>query len=108
MIDSTAVADIAIGGQVSLTSTGSGLVHGGYGTDRSPVGQQDTVFTRVDLRKITAGLSGRTSHFLGSVGVQYLGGESGSVLLRELPSGQLTTKFAVHSLGLMYSLTVMF
>ena len=74
----------------------------------SPVGAHDTVFTRVDLRKITAGVSGRTTHFLGSVGVQYVTGESDPILLRELPSGQLTTTFKVNSLGLLYSMSVLF
>jgi hypothetical protein len=108
VIDSTAVVNIAIGGHLNLTSDRSWTLHGGYATDRSPVGPHDTVFTKVDLQKITAGVSGRTTHFLGSIGVQYLAGSSDSILLRDLPAGQLATKFKVNSLGMLYSLSVLF
>jgi hypothetical protein len=108
VIDSTAVVNVAIGGHLNLTSDRSWIVHGGYAADGSPVGEHDTVFTKVNLQKITAGVSGRTTHFLGSIGVQYVTGESGSIPLRDLPSGQLTTTFKVKSLGMLYSLSVMF
>jgi len=107
-IDSTGVINVALGGQLKLKSDGSWVVHGGYGTDRSPVGPNDTVFTKVDLKKITAGISGRTTHFLGSIGVQYLAGESDPIPLRDLPAGQVTTSFKVSSVGFIYSLSVLF
>ena len=92
----------------NLTDTGSWVVHGGYGTDRSPVGPHDTVFTKVDLQKLTGGISARTSRFVGSIGVQYLTGTSDPIELRQLPNGQLSTVVAVHNLGLVYSLSVTF
>jgi long-subunit fatty acid transport protein len=109
MVDSRAVVNIAVGGHYNLTSDGKWLVHGGYGTDRSPVGEQDTLFTKIHLQKFTAGLSGRTKHVLGSLGIQYSTGSSNAVLLRQLQSGQhFTTNFDVSSLGLVYSLALLF
>jgi hypothetical protein len=64
--------------------------------------------TKVDLHKFTGGVSGRASHFLGSFGLQYETGSSDEIVLRDLPSGQLTTKFKVNSLGFVYSLSVLF
>jgi opacity protein-like surface antigen len=108
VIDSRTVVDVAAGGHLELTSSGSWIVHGGYGTSRSPVGPHDTVFTKMHLQKVTAGVSGRTSRFLGSFGIQYLWGDSGPVTLRELPSGTLTTRFGVSHFGFVYSLAVLF
>jgi len=73
----------------------------------SPVGPADTVFTKVDLHKFTGGVSRRTSHFLGSFGLHETG-SSDEIVLRDLRSGQLTTKFNVKSLGFVYSLSVLF
>jgi hypothetical protein len=108
VIDSTAVVNLAIGGHFNLTSDSSWVVHGGYATDRSPVGPNDTVFTKVNLQKITLGVSGRATHFLGSIGVQYFAGASDPIPLRDLPAGQVTTTFKVNSVGLLYSLSVLF
>ncbi len=107
-IHTQAVADIALGGRLNLTSNGSWTLHAGYGTDRSPVGPNDSYFTKVNLQKLTAGVSGRTSRFLGSIGLQYLTGQSDPIALRELPAGQLSTTLTVHSFGLVYSLSVTF
>jgi hypothetical protein len=61
----------------------------------------------VNLHKITVDLSGRTDHFLGSIGVQYLAGESGAIPLRALRTGQPTTAFKVNNVGLIHSLSVL-
>ena len=109
VIDSRAVVNIAIGGHYNLTSDGKWVIHGGYGTDRSPVGEADTEFTKVHLQKMTIGLSGRTKFFLGSLGLQYLSGSSDPVLLRQLQGGrQFTTSFEVANLGFVYSLALLF
>lgn len=108
-VDSRAVVNIAVGGHYNLTSDGKWVLHAGYGTDRSPVGEGDTEFTKVHLQKITLGLSARTKFFLGSLGMQYLGGSSSPVLLRQLQSGQLlTTSFDVSNVGFVYSLALLF
>jgi hypothetical protein len=108
VIDSRTVVNVAAGGHFDLTSSGAWVVHGGYGTDRSPAGDADTTFTRVHLQKITAGLSGRTSRILGSLGIQYLWGTSDPITLRQLPSGALSTRFKITNLGAVYSLAVLF
>jgi long-subunit fatty acid transport protein len=109
VIDSRAVVNVAVGGHYDLTADGKWVVHGGYATDRSPVGDQDTLFTKVHLQKLTLGVSGRTKYFLGSLGVQYASGSSGTILLRELQNGQrFTTTFDVANLGFVYSLALLF
>jgi len=108
VIDPKTVANLAVGGHFKLTPEGAWTVHGGFATDMSPVGTADTVFTKVDLHKFTGGVSARTSHFLGSFGLQYESGSSDEIVLRDLSSGQLTTQFKVKSLGFVYSLTVLF
>ena len=108
VVDSRTVTNIAIGGQYNLTSNGAWIVHGGYGTDRLPVGDQDTMFTKANLQKFSVGISARTTHFLGSFGVHQVTGVSEPVILRELPSGQVSTKFHLSSLGLVCSLSVLF
>ncbi len=109
VVDSRAVMNVAVGGHYNLTADGKWVVHGGYATDRSPVGDRDTLFTRVNLQKLTLGVSGRTKYFLGSLGVQYAKGSSGTVLLRELQNGQrFSTTFDVSNLGFVYSLALLF
>ena len=48
------------------------------------------------------------SHVGWSVGVHQVTGVSEPVILRELPSGQVSTKFHLSSLGLVCSLSVLF
>ena len=109
VIDSRAVVNVAVGGHYTLTSNGTWVLHAGYATDLSPVGSEDTVFTKVNLQKITAGLSGRTKLFLGSIGVQYSMGSSDPILLSELQNGQrFTTHFDVANLGFVYSFALLF
>jgi long-subunit fatty acid transport protein len=109
VIDSRAVVNVAAGGHYNLTASGKWVVHGGYATDRSPVGDQDTVFTKVHLHKVTVGLSGRTKYVLGSLGLQYASGSSNPIPLRPVQSGrQFTTNFDVSGFGAVYSLALLF
>jgi hypothetical protein len=63
----------------------------------------------VNLQKVTVGLTGQTKLFLGSLGLQYVSGTSGTFTLRTLPDGTpIQTRFDVSNLGLIYSLTLMF
>jgi hypothetical protein len=108
-IDSRAVTNIAIGGQVRLKDGGSWTVHGGYATDRSPVGTDDTLFTRVNMQVVTAGISGQAKFVLGSVGVRYQAGTTDEIVLRQLQNGQqLATRLKISNLGLVYSVAVRF
>jgi len=109
VIDSRAVVNIAIGGHYNLTTDRKWVLHGGYATDRSPVGSEDTVFTKVHLQKATLGVSGRTKYVLGSLGLQYASGSSGAIELRQLQGGQrFSTNFDISNSGAVYSLALLF
>jgi hypothetical protein len=109
VVDSRAVTNVAIGGQVHLTSSGAWTLHGGYATDRSPVGADDTSFTHADMQVVTAGVSARTKVVLASVGIRYQTGTTGDITLRLLQNGQpLRTRLTLSSLGLVYSIAIRF
>ncbi len=76
VIDPQAVVDLALGGQVNLTSSGSWKLHGGYATDRSPAGPDDEFFTKIDMQAFTAGVSGRAGIVLASIGIRDETGKS--------------------------------
>jgi hypothetical protein len=108
-VDSRAVTNIAVGGQMQLREGGSWTVHGGYATDRSPVGTDDTLFTRVNMQVVTAGLSGRAKFVLASVGVRYQAGTTDEIALLQMQNGQqFGTRLKISNLGLVYSVTVRF
>jgi hypothetical protein len=98
-----------MGGRYQLTANRAWTLHAGFATDGSPVGDNDTAFTKVNLRHITVGLSARTKLFLGSLGLRYSRGKSGAVVLgRRADGSEVTTIFRVSSIGLVYSLALLF
>jgi hypothetical protein len=108
-VDSRAVVNLAIGGQLRLKDGGAWTVHGGYATDRSPVGADDTLYTRVNMQVVTAGISGRAKIVLGSVGVRYQAGTTDDIVLRQLHDGPpVRTRLKISNLGLVYSVAVRF
>jgi hypothetical protein len=109
IIDSTSVVNVVVGGRFNLSSNGVWRLHGGYGTDRSPVGPNDTNFTKVDLQNWTVGISGRASIILASLGLRVSTGTSDPITLRTLTNGQpLQTTLKATSVGLVYSVAVLF
>ena len=109
VIDPQVVVNLAVGGQVNLTSSGSWKLHGGFTTDRSPVGPADTFFTKIHMQAFTVGVSGRTSILLGSVGLRFESGTSGELTLRRFQDAQpLTTRLKVSNIGVVYSLALLF
>ncbi len=109
VIDSRSVINVAVGGRYNLNSDGAWKLHGGWARDGSPVGDQDTAFTKIDLSKITVGLSGRTKYFLGSAGIQYTSGTSDEITLARLQDGRaLSTTLGVKALGFLYSVALLF
>jgi hypothetical protein len=109
VIDPAAVVNIAIGGRYHLAERGSWMLHGGYATDRSPVGPEDTFFTKAHMQAVTMGVSGRTKLLLGSVGFRYEWGTTGELALRrfqDLP--QLKTRFKLSAIGIVYSVGLLF
>jgi hypothetical protein len=109
VIDVQAVVNLAVGGQVNLTSSGSWKLHGGYTTDRSPVGPDDTFFTQVHMQAFTLGMSGRKGLLLGSIGLRYATGKSGDIPLRAFQDVQpVTTRLKVSNVGIVYSVALLF
>jgi hypothetical protein len=103
------VVNLAIGGRYLLKQNGAVTLHAGYATDRSPVGEDDTAFTKVHLQNLTAGVSARTKWLLGSFGVHYASGQSDPLVLRPGANGTtFDTSFKVSNVGLVYSLAVLF
>lgn len=86
-IDSRAVTNLAVGGQFLLKQGGAWTLHGGYATDQSPVGADDTQFTRVDMQAVTVGISGTAKFVLGSVGIRCQAGTADQIVLRQLQGG---------------------
>ena len=109
VIDPQAVVNLAVGGQMNLTSSGSWKLHGGYSADRSPVGPEDTFFTQIHMQAFTVGVSGRTSLLLGSIGLRYETGTSGDIPLRRYQDADpLTTRLKVSNVGIVYSVALLF
>jgi hypothetical protein len=108
-VDLRTVANLAIGGRYQLMRDRTWALHGGYATDRSPVGETDTAFTKVNLQHVTVGVSGRAGVFLGSVGFRYSSGRTDSIALGPMADGSVfDTTFKVSSYGLVYSLALLF
>jgi len=85
------------------------MIHGGFATDRSPVGPDDTFFTKAHMQALTVGVSGRTSLILGSVGIRYDWGTTGEIALRRLQEiPQLKTRFKLSTIGVVYSVGLLF
>jgi hypothetical protein len=109
VVDSRAVVNVAIGGLYKLTSNGVWKLHGGFSTDRTPVGPSDTRFTKVNMQTWTVGFSGSTRIVLGSFGVRYENGVTEDYTLRHLQNGEaIRTKIKVSNLGLVYSFAFRF
>ncbi len=107
-VDGRGVVNVAVGGRYGLSEGGAWTLHGGYATDRSPVGDNDTAFTRVNQQRMTVGVSGRTSLLVTSVGVQYVRGRTDPLSFDTLPESTNETRFTVSTIGLVYSVSVLF
>jgi hypothetical protein len=98
-----------VGGQLNLVSGGRLRLHGGFATDRSPVGPNDTLFTKVNMGVWTVGASFRTSFILGSAGIRFASGTTAEIALPGLPGGEGThSELYVSSIGPVHSVAVLF
>lgn len=106
---SKAIANVSVGGHVLLTSNGIWRLHFGAGSDISPVGDEDQVFTRVDLYGWTLGLSGTKAGFEFTAGLNYRTGSSDDVIVRNLQNGErVQSGIDVRTLGFIYALAYKF
>jgi hypothetical protein len=103
------IANVAVGGQFLLSSSGVWRLHFGAGTDFSPVGDEDKVFTRVDLVSWSVGVSGTKGPLQFTAGVNYRSGSSDDIIVRNLQNGdQVKSGIDVKTIGLIYSLSYKF
>lgn len=106
---SRGLANVSFGGHFMLTSSGVWRLHFGAGTDNSPVGAADQVFTNVNLYRWSAGVSGTKGKFQFTAGVNYRGGSSDDVIVRDLQNGDLIKSgINIRTIGLIYSLSYKF
>jgi hypothetical protein len=109
VIDPELMFNIGIGGRYALTEQGGWVIHGGFAEDGSPVGPEDTVFAKADLRVVTVGVSGLTKLLPGSVGLRYERGTTGEITLRRLEGlPQFKTRFTLSAIGVVYSVVLLF
>lgn len=106
---SNGVVNVSAGGQVVLIENRSLRLHGGLGTNQSPVASADTIFTKADLVSWTLGLSGSFGKFQFAAGLNRNSGTADDVTLRNLLSGRIVTSSVdIHTLGFIYSLAYQF
>jgi hypothetical protein len=99
-----AIFNVGIGGQYALTRNHAWILHFGFNTDFSQVGEADEFFSKVDLYGFTLGLSGQTEHITASIGVNYVFGNTDNAKLAQL----LNTDISVKMIGIIYSLAYRF
>jgi hypothetical protein len=103
------VWNVSLGGRVALDEKQVWKLHAGFATDRSPVGDSDTFFSRVDLYAATVGITGEAFHIGGSLGVTYQFGRSDERTVPILGGGQVTlSKYTISNFGILYSASYRF
>jgi hypothetical protein len=102
--ENKAVVNVAVGGSYALTKNKVWILHFGFNTDFSPVGDADQYFSRVDLYGLTAGISGSVEGFTAAVGVNYQFGDASNVPLADV----LDSDISVNSWAIIYSLAYKF
>jgi hypothetical protein len=108
-VDSEAVVDILVGGRYRVSETGKLTVHGGFATANSGVGDTDDVFKKVNLTRISAGVSGSTEHLTFAGGFSYQSGTSGIYPVFTSQVGEaVNTTIDVSGFAFLYSVAVRF
>jgi hypothetical protein len=106
---SNGVVNVGAGGHILLFKERTLRLHGGVGTNGSPVNSADTIFTKSDLLSWTLGLSGSIKKFQFSAGLNTKTGDANNIILHNLLSGQpVTTAINVRTFGFIYSLAYQF
>jgi hypothetical protein len=106
---SDGVVNVGAGGHVQLVKSRKLLLHGGVGSNRSPVGAGDNIFNKVDLTTWSVGLSGTFGKFQFAAGLNRQSGRADNLTLRNLLNGDtVTSAVDVRTTGLIYSLAYQF
>jgi hypothetical protein len=98
----------AVGGHVRLFRDRDIRVHGGLAMDRSPVEEDDSIFTRIDLLSWTIGASGRFARFQFALGINRRSGTADDVLVELIGGRTVRTPLEVRTTGFIYSLAYQF
>jgi hypothetical protein len=106
---SKGIVNVGAGGHFRPFSGRDLRIHGGVGSNRSPVAEADEVFSKVDLTDWSIGVSGTLGKFQFAAGVNWQNGSAADVLLRNLLNGQeVHSSIDVHIAGFIYSLGYQF
>jgi hypothetical protein len=106
---SDGVVNVSAGGHVKLFRNRDLRLHAGAGNNQSPVGAEDTVFSRVDLLTWTIGASGTFGKFQFSAGFNHQSGNANDILLRNLLNERsVQSAIDVNMVGFIYSLAYQF
>ena len=106
---SDGIVNVAVGGHIRPMRERDFLVHGGFATSRSPVGDADQVFNHVNLASWTFGVSGARAKFQSAAGFNLRFGTTDDIVVRNLLSGDpFHTKVDVRTAGFIYSIAYQF
>ena len=108
MNSARSVVNVGIGGHHPLSKKFG--VHAGFSTDQSPVDDQaQSIFRKVDLSRITAGVSLTSTSLSGSLGFGYSFGSGTRQTLGSTESGQPTeTQLRVRTVNVLFALSYAF
>jgi hypothetical protein len=102
--DNRAIVNVAFGGSYALTANQVWVLHFGFHTDFSPVGDADEFFSKVDVYSATVGVSGSVAGFTAAIGVNYQFGDANNVPLADILDSDITIK----SIAIIYSVAYRF
>jgi hypothetical protein len=105
---SDSVVNIGAGGHFRLLKDRDLRIHGGVGSNQSPAGTQDTVFTHVDLIAWSVGVSGSLGKFQFAAGLNHQSGTHELLLTSLLDGQQVRSPVSVRLAGFIYSLAYQF
>ena len=106
---SRAMANVSVGGFFQLKKDSPLLLHWGIASDISPVAPEDQIFDRVDFYAWTVGMSGRVGKLYYAAGVNYRGGNSSDIIVRNVLGGTpIQTSVDIKTIGMIYSLAYQF
>jgi hypothetical protein len=108
-VDQKSVVDFRVGVRYELAEKGKLVLHGGFATNNSPVGNTDEVFQQANLLRFTAGLSGEKGRFIFAGGLDYQAGTTPLYSVYTAQNGQIIkTTVNVDGFALVYSFGLRF